>query len=284
MVGYITGSLTRKLGSMLVLMMVLIAVIVGMVLMTLSQQEADAGVLNVAGRQRMLSQRMAKEALAVNSSNATVADVAGRQRMLSQRIAKEALAVKSPNSTVADVAGRQRMLSQRMAKYALLVSTGDPGATDSLAAARDLFGASLNNLIEGDVELGMPAATPTGVPALQDVQGLWIPFNDAVGTILTANVGSAEFTTALAYVSTNNNQLLTASNAAVLAFANNEGARGRLDAATELFHNSLDNLIDGNAELGMPAAMGNALSALQTVKEMWLPFDEAVQTILTADV
>jgi len=35
-----------------VLMMVLIVVIVGMVLMTLSQQEADASVLNIAGRQR----------------------------------------------------------------------------------------------------------------------------------------------------------------------------------------------------------------------------------------
>lgn len=158
MVGYITGSLTRKLGSMLVLMMVLIAVIVGIVLMTLRQQEADTSVLNIAGRQRMLSQRMAKEALAVKSSN----------------------------STVADVAGRQRMLSQRMAKYALLVSTSEPGATDSLATARDLFDTSLENLIDGDVELGMPAATPNAIPALQDVQGLWIPFTHAVGTILTA--------------------------------------------------------------------------------------------------
>ncbi len=284
MVGYITGSLTRKLGSMLVLMMVLIAVIVGMVLMTLSQQEAGAGVLNTAGRQRMLSQRMAKDALAVKSSNATVADVAGRQRMLSQRIAKEALAVKSSNSTVADVAGRQRMLSQRMAKYALLVSTGDAGAIDLLADARNLFDASLENLIDGDVELRMPAATPNAVPALQNVQELWIPFADAVGTILTADVGSADFTTALNYVTANNNVLLTASNPAVLAFANNEGALGRLDAAADLFDSSLQNLTNGNAELGMPAATGNALSALRNVEELWAPFSEAAQTILTADV
>lgn len=251
MVGYITGSLTRKLGAMLILMILLIAVIVGAVLVTLSQQAADAGVLNIAGRQRMLSQRMAKEALAVKSSNAEVTDVAGRQRML----------------------------SQRMAKNALMLSQGDAGAGEALAASHDLFDTSLDDLINGNAELGMPVATASALPALQHVQSLWVPFSEAVQTILTADAGSNDINTALAYITSHNNELLTASNDAVLAFAHDESASDRLGEAADLFDRSLNGLANGDAELDLPEGSVETRALLSEVSTLWAVFSASVDIV-----
>ncbi len=84
-------------------------------------------------------------------------------------------------------------------------------------AAADLSETSLGNLTTGNADLGMPAATASALPALQNVKSLWVPFSRAVQTVLTAEAGSNEINTALAYITANNNALLTASNDAVPA-------------------------------------------------------------------
>ena len=62
---YLSVSIERKVGSLLALMVALLVVTVVAVLVMIRQQSADTGVVNVAGRQRMLSQRITKFALSV---------------------------------------------------------------------------------------------------------------------------------------------------------------------------------------------------------------------------
>ncbi len=65
MTHFLARSLQRKIGAILVLLLALTILEVAGVLVMLRQQQADALVVNVAGRQRMLSQKMSKYALMI---------------------------------------------------------------------------------------------------------------------------------------------------------------------------------------------------------------------------
>ncbi len=110
---YLTTSLQRKLGALLALMLVLLAVVVAGTFLLVQQQEAEAREVNVAGR--------------------------------------------------------QRMLSQKMTKHALLLARGDESQRAGLQGSSALFARSLQGLIHGDAEMGLPGATEQVRPALDVV-------------------------------------------------------------------------------------------------------------------
>jgi methyl-accepting chemotaxis protein len=58
-----TGSMQRKIGSLLGLMLIIVLGQIGSVMIMLSTQEKDSLAVNMAGRERMLSQKMAKYAI-----------------------------------------------------------------------------------------------------------------------------------------------------------------------------------------------------------------------------
>lgn len=67
---FFARSLLRKIGALLGLLVVLVVFEVAGVLLMLRQQRTDTLVVNIAGRQRMLSQRMTKYALLAGQGDA----------------------------------------------------------------------------------------------------------------------------------------------------------------------------------------------------------------------
>ena len=85
---------------------------------------------------------------------------------------------------VINLAGAQRMLSQQMIKDALLLVDGQ-GDSKALRASRDRFDRVLCGLIDGDRELGLPAAKSAGLRAqLHTVMQLWLAFRDSIDSLI----------------------------------------------------------------------------------------------------
>ncbi len=78
--------------------------------------------------------------------------------------------------TIINLAGRQRMLTQKMAKEAVFIANGFDVRED-IEKTQQLFERTLNSLIDGDKELGLPPATTDNIRhQLQKVKGLWDKF------------------------------------------------------------------------------------------------------------
>lgn len=126
-----------------------------------------------------------------------------------------------------DVAGRQRMLSQRMSKEALIIErSGD--AREALAGTASLFDRSLTALISGGETMGTdcepivpPASLDAAQAPLSEVVEIWQSFEPAVSVIAdpSVSVESSRFAQALSVVLSRNTDLLSRSNAAVVALA-----------------------------------------------------------------
>jgi len=68
-------SIKLKLGIVLGSFVVLFIAIIGATFMTVSSQKSDGTVINTAGRQRMLSQKMSKESMALLQGKSTGEEV-----------------------------------------------------------------------------------------------------------------------------------------------------------------------------------------------------------------
>ncbi len=131
---------------------------------TLTNQKNDSKVINIAGRQRMLSQKMSKEVFAINS-----------------------------------------ITDQRKNAY-----------IKSLKKTAALFDKSLNLLIEGDDDEGIPAAEdPEVIKALNIVKNDWSAFKKNIEIIQNNPIESSQFHSALNYIEKNNVSLLKNMNKAV---------------------------------------------------------------------
>ncbi|MBT5772832.1 MAG: HAMP domain-containing protein [Dehalococcoidia bacterium] len=118
-----------------------------------------------------------------------------------------------------NIAGRQRMLSQKMTKEALQVAAGGTAALASLEATASEFDATLDDLVNGNAERGIPTPQGDVLAQLETVRALWEPFHEEVEIVLTAAVDSTAFSTAIEHITSGNLALLTESNAAVGMYA-----------------------------------------------------------------
>jgi methyl-accepting chemotaxis protein len=128
------------------------------------------------------------------------------------------LSAQDTDGQVVNVAGRQRMLSQKMAKESLLLSRladkeAQQAARQQLGATAGLFHRSLEGLKSGDDKMGLPpTAGPELLAQLNKIQGLWMPFQQAVEALAQAEPDSPAFREALKTVTAGNQALLAENN------------------------------------------------------------------------
>jgi signal transduction histidine kinase len=89
--------------------------------------------------------------------------------------------------TIINLAGRQRMFTQKMTKEVMFIANGFDVRED-MEKTQQLFERTLNGLIEGDNESGLPPAKTDEIRIqLQKVKGLWTKFKPEI--IRAANGG-----------------------------------------------------------------------------------------------
>ncbi len=100
--------------------------------------------------------------------------------------------------TIINLAGRQRMLTQKMSKELLLVKSGLP-VVDDLNKTRNLFDKTLEGLIDGSEELGLPKVSNEKIERqLLAVKDIWSDFSKQLDIILSHQDLVAEDITKLA--------------------------------------------------------------------------------------
>jgi signal transduction histidine kinase len=78
--------------------------------------------------------------------------------------------------TIINLAGRQRMLTQKMTKEVMFIASGFD-AREDIEETQQLFESTLNGLIDGDDDLGLPPAKTDEIRGqLMKVKGLWSKF------------------------------------------------------------------------------------------------------------
>jgi len=121
---------------------------------------------------------------------------------------------------VINVAGRQRMLTQKMSKEIFAITGYSAENKDeylkSLKGTVELFENSLNSLMHGNDEAGIPAAEEPEVKAqLEKVAKMWNTFKEKIKTVQNENSESPDYKESLNYISKNNIDLLKEMNKAV---------------------------------------------------------------------
>ena len=218
---------------------------------------------------------------------------------------------KQEMGTVINLAGKQRMLTQKMSKEILLIAKGvDADANKAnLQKTADLFDKTLQGLINGNADLGLPKTTDAGIlTQLGKVSELWVGFKPNVDAIIggTADKGVLE------KVAAQNLPLLKNMNKAVQMYAKMSGSdldpamattinlagkqrmltqkmtkellliangidadanKANLQKTTGLFDRTLKGLFDGDAELGLPGTKDASIRAqLEIVTGLWADY------------
>ncbi|MEZ4835418.1 MAG: methyl-accepting chemotaxis protein [Caldilineaceae bacterium] len=213
------------------------------------------------------------------------------------------------DASVINVAGRQRMLSQRIANRTLMAVAGNTKAAEELQAAANLFDVSLQDLTDGDQELGLPPASPLVRPQLMAVSEVWQPIYENIQLVLQSAAEGAEIQSLMATLAADSDTLLVAGEDLVarLEEQNAESAiielavrqhmltqriakaamlvsQGQIESAPQLaedvqqFDDALRTLIDGGA--GLAPVEGDALAQSKAVLALWQPFQETTQRLL----
>jgi len=119
---------------------------------------------------------------------------------------------------IINIAGKQRMLIQKMTKEAFMVASGDEKYRKTLNETAQIFDTTLNNLIYGNKELGIPPAPDEVKQQLLKVKEMWEPFYKNIQIICTKNPDDPQFKEALSYLEKHNMELLTEMNNAVMLY------------------------------------------------------------------
>ncbi|MGR3310583.1 MAG: type IV pili methyl-accepting chemotaxis transducer N-terminal domain-containing protein [Candidatus Brocadiales bacterium] len=223
---------------------------------------------------------------------------------------------------IINLAGKQRMLTQKMSKEILLITfkMEESKNKEDLKNTSALFERTLNGLINGDEGLKLEPCGSEDIKAqLQKVKSMWEGFKPFVEEAITAEKVS---TTTLKKVAEQNVPLLKEMNKAVKMYeVEAEKATGKkagvvinlagrqrmftqkmtkelllvarkvdpdknkqeLKKTADLFGRTLKGLINGDAELGLPATTNkDILAQLKKVQSLWKDFKPAVyETALT---
>lgn len=255
--GWVGASLTRKVGTGLVAMLVLVLLAMGEVFLQVRRQETDSAVINEAGRQRMLSQRIA---------NRTLRAVRG-----------EAESIKELRDA-ADLFDRS--LKKLRDGHA---TDGSPPAPASVRPQLDVVNKVWQPIYENvQIVLGMAR---TG----QQVLELSANLGERGEDLLSASQGAV---TALesggasgAVINVAGRQRMLTQRMAGLALQIGQGrlkAVPRLEETSHLFEKSLLAILNGDQAKRFPPATGRAREQLLAVQTLWRPFYADVETILAS--
>jgi methyl-accepting chemotaxis protein len=120
---------------------------------------------------------------------------------------------------VINIAGRQRMLSQKLTKEffsSILFFDQQEAYIKNLSKTAKLFDQSLDNLINGNDELGLPATDDEKIlEQMTKVKNLWVIFYKHINVMTDPNTYSGDKQIALNYIEANNVSILTEMNKAV---------------------------------------------------------------------
>lgn len=212
---------------------------------------------------------------------------------------------------VINLAGKQRMLTQKMSKEALLIAKGidSAGNTENLKITSALFDKTLTGLINGDADLGLEKTEDAAiVDQLSKVTAMWATFNESIQKVITGDISSAT----LQAIADQNVPLLKEMNAAVQMYAKASGSsldkgmattinlagkqrmltqkmtkelllvangidtdanKASLGKTVALFEKTLTGLIEGDADLGLPATTDkDILAQLGKVEALWAEY------------
>ena len=212
------------------------------------------------------------------------------------------------DSVVINLAGKQRMLTQKMTKESIALSQGI-GSKESLEKTANLFDRTLNGLISGDKELGLPPTQSISILSqINHVQKLWKPLRANLNIILA---NSAKTNAAISYINDNNIKLLQEMNKAVgmseknaldsktinlagkqrmlsqkmvketLGLVTGNESSDTLKSTSGLFDKTLKGLISGDSELGLSAMTDDEILAqLTSVQALWKGFYKNINVVL----
>ncbi len=124
-------------------------------------------------------------------------------------------------------AGRQRMLTQKMAKEAIFyVSTHEAKWRESLEKTMELFERSLDELEHGNPEKGISKTdVPEILNEIKKLREMWLPFKEALETIVKDGASNGEIEKAIDFISENNIPLLKQANMLTKAYERMSNAK-----------------------------------------------------------
>lgn len=122
------------------------------------------------------------------------------------------------DATAINEAGKQRLLVQKMATEAHMIGMGNDERRDDLFADATEFNRTLTALIEGNESQGIPPAPENARKQFSTVRERWEPYHSHVRTVVNEPATSPAFNESLAYISSQDEELLSASDAAVARY------------------------------------------------------------------
>lgn len=231
-------------------------------------------------------------------------------------------ATKEEMGVTINLAGKQRMLTQKMSKEALLIAKGIDGDANkaNLEKTAALFDKTLAGLVAGDASLGLPETTDAAIrEQLAVVKNLWKEFNESVNLVLAGDTDAA----VLEKIATQNLPLLKEMNKAVQMYAKASGStldpavattinlagkqrmltqkmtkelllvangidadtnKANLSKTVALFERTLNGLLEGDAELGLPGTGDPAIrDQLAVVQGLWGQYKPLLDAVDTSD-
>ena len=180
-------KLFEKVSLLLVVMVLVASLNIGVIYVYHQQAEQVGNSVNVAGQERMLSQRMARLANEVSHS-----DDSERARE------------------------RLRVASERFQRNLVALESGGTVRDRALNPMADATGNQPQVILRGETLSAAPPALEGELAALRET---WEPYQANVQTILTADRDSAAFRTALVSITERSDTLLARSDAVTAEFA-----------------------------------------------------------------
>ena len=209
-----------------------------------------------------------------------------------------------------NLAGKQRMLTQRVAKLAIECKLGVlPTSCDNLEKYVTLYDKTLNGFVNGDKELNLsPIKSKNALNQIQKIQTLWEPFkqaalklkkskgkdNKALALIMSKNEELLKESNKLVSILEEENaKKVSYIEKAQLKIVNiagrermltqkmtkeyleylklkNKGAKEKMQKSIKLFESSLNGLINGSKDLGLPKVTNpNIKEQLIKVSKLW---------------
>jgi len=254
---WLVGSLVVKIGAGLALMTLLTLAAIGGVFLQVRQQRGDATVVNIAGRQRMLSQRIANRTLrAMNGETQAIEDL----------------------RTAGDLFDRS-LQGLRDGDPELGIPPAPRSVRPQLDVVNELWQPAYEN-----VQVVLKAAA-TGNQVHTLAVGLGKRSEDLLATSRAAVTALQDEGASSSAINVAGRQRMLSQRMAKFAL---QISQGEVEVAPELaksaktFDQSLQALLNGDQGQGFPAATGKAKEELLSVEKVWKPFYTDIQTLLAA--